>query len=81
VTGVSVPSPAPVPAIIVLTKITEQLTANAEGHGTHVPWGSVLFHWANGVTELDGPDGSLLWLSRDAEAAQLPHPSGPGAPL
>jgi len=64
----------------VFTKITEALTLNADEPGTHIPWGSVIFQWANGITELDGPDGTLIFLAKDSEAAILPHPSGLGMP-
>jgi hypothetical protein len=75
-------SPAPTESIntIEFTKITAPLSLNEQEPGTHIPYGSVIYHWANGITEVYGPDNTRIFIAKDSEAAMLPHPSGPQGP-
>ncbi len=63
------------------TKITAPLTRNGTKPGTDIPRGSVVYHWANGITEVYGPTDKLIFVAKDSEAAMLPHPSGPSGPF
>jgi hypothetical protein len=65
---------------IEFTKITAPLTLNGEEPSTDIPWGSVVYHWANGITEVYGADNNRIFIAKDSEAAMLPHPSAPGQP-
>jgi hypothetical protein len=44
--------------------------------GTHIPLGSTIYHWKNKITEVIGPDNSVLFICKDAETAQIPTPGG-----
>ena len=44
---------------------------------TFIPHGSVIYHWANGITEVYGPDSERLFIARDSEAATTTAPGGP----
>jgi hypothetical protein len=81
-TSAAAPTPThpPFPSSPVFTKITESLTLNEEGPGTHIPYGSVIYHWANGITEAYDADNNLIFIAKDSETAMLPHPSGPQGP-
>ncbi len=63
------------------TKITAPLTLDGTKPGTDIPRGSVVYHWANGITEVYGPDNKRIFIAKDSEAATLPHPSGPKGPF
>jgi hypothetical protein len=58
-------------------KVTAPLTLDGTEPGTQIPWGSTVYHWANGITEVYGPDGKRLFIAKDAEAVEWSHPSGP----
>jgi|GEM_PF-4200368 len=60
------------------TKITKGLivSENATVPGTYVPFGSTLYHWANGITELYGPDNKLIFIAKDSECAVQYGPGG-----
>ena len=75
--NLSSPKPAPKPSSPQYQKITQgfNLDPGSPG-GTHIPQGSVIYHWANGITEADKPDGTLFLLAKDSEAATPPNPSG-----
>lgn len=60
------------------TKINAPLTLDGTKPGTDIPRGSVVYHWANGITEVYGPDKELVFIAKDSEAAMLPHPTPPG---
>ena len=75
--GNSIPFPAPKQSSPRFQIITEGFNLDkSQSGGTHIPFGAVIFHWSNGVTEVDGQDGTLLLLAKDAEAAIPPNPSG-----
>jgi hypothetical protein len=76
-----IPTHPPFPSSPVFTVITESLTLNEEGPGTHIPYGSVIFRWANGITEAYDADNNLIFIAKDSETAMLPHPSGPEGPF
>jgi uncharacterized protein YjdB len=42
--------------------------------GTHIPLGSTIYHWKNKITEVVGPDNSILFICKDTEVAQIPTP-------
>jgi hypothetical protein len=78
---VPIPAHPPFPTTVVFTKITEALTVSENQTGTRIPCGSVIYHWANGITEAYSANNSLIFIANDSEAAQLPHPSGPNGPF
>jgi hypothetical protein len=39
-----------------------------------IPFGSVIYHWANGITEVSGPDGKRVLIAKDSEAGIWAHP-------
>lgn len=49
------------------------------GHATYIPYGSVVYHWSNGITEVFGPDKKRIFIAKDSEAARIFHPTPPGA--
>jgi hypothetical protein len=59
------------------TKITGpfDLVTNAT-NGTPIPSGSVVTHWANGITEVTGPDNKRVMLVRDSDAPTQTFSSG-----
>ena len=59
------------------TKVTAPFTIDPEQEGFRIPQGSVIYHWANGITEVYGPDNTRILIARDAEATQIPAPGGP----
>ena len=60
------------------TKVTAEFSVNPEEqHVFHIPQGSVIYHWANGITEVYGPDNTRILIAKDSEAAQIPAPGGP----
>jgi hypothetical protein len=75
------------PATDEYAKITASLTLydpSSAPPGTglnYIPYASTIIHWHNGITEAFGPDGKRLFIAKDAEAAQIPHPSGPNGPF
>jgi hypothetical protein len=66
---------------IIFTKIEAPLTLDGTEPGTHIPRGSTIYHWANGITEVIGLEGERIFVAKDSEAAMLPHPSGPKGPF
>ena len=62
------------------TKISsgaDVICENCDENTTVIPHGSVIYHWANGITELYGPDNERLFIARDSEASQPVAPGGP----
>jgi hypothetical protein len=58
-------------------KITASLSLiQDDEYGTIIPYGSVIYHWANGITEVYGPDNTRILIAKDSEAAQLRTPAG-----
>jgi hypothetical protein len=47
-----------------------------EAPGTYIPLGSTIYHWKNKITEVVGPDNSVLFICKDTEVAQIPTPGG-----
>ncbi len=61
------------------TIIDAPLTLDGTKPGTDILRGSVVYHWANGITEVYGPDNNRIFIAKDSEAAMLPHPTPPGS--
>ncbi len=61
------------------TKIDAPLTLDGTKPGTDIPFGSVVYHWANGITEVYGPNNNRIFIAKDSEAADIPHPTPPGS--
>jgi len=61
------------------TKIDAPLTLDGTKPGTDIPKVSVVYHWANGITEVYGPNNKLIFVAKDSEAADIPHPTPPGS--
>ena len=57
--------------------ITAPLSLNKGDNTTYIPHGSVIYHWANGITEVYGPDNHRLFITRDSESASIVAPGGP----
>jgi hypothetical protein len=51
------------------------------GNETYIPYGSIIYHWANGIAEVFGPDGRRILIAKDSEATQMPVPAGVIAPV
>ncbi len=60
----------------VFTVITAPLTLDGTKPGTDIPWGSVVYHWANGITEVYGPDNNRIFIAKDSSAAVIIGPGG-----
>ena len=60
----------------VFTKITAPLTLDGTKPGTDIPWGSVVYHWADGITEVYGPDNNRIFIAKDSSAAVIIGPGG-----
>ena len=56
--------------------ITAPLSLNKGDNAIHIPHGSVIYHWANGITEVYGPDNNRLFIARDSEATSVGAPGG-----
>ncbi|GAH34060.1 unnamed protein product, partial [marine sediment metagenome] len=64
-------------ALRVYKKITAPLSLNkGEENATVIPYGSVIYHWANGITEVYGPDNERIFIARDSEATMIAAPGG-----
>jgi len=50
-------------------------------HGTPIPLGSTIYHWANKVTEVIGPDGRRFLIALDLEAATFTTSTGDIRPV
>ena len=57
--------------------ITAPLSLNKEANTTYIPHGSIIYHWADGITEVYGLDNNRLFIARDSDAAQVSAPGGP----
>ena len=63
------------------TKVTEGFSVNPEAsYGFHIPQGSVIYHWANGITEVYGPDNKRILITKDS-LVTTPVPGPPGGPF
>ena len=63
------------------TKVTEPFCVDPEEqHGFHIPQGSVIYHWANGITEVYGPDNKRILITKDS-LVTTPVPGPPGGPF
>ena len=59
------------------TKVTADFTVDPEAsYGFHIPQGSVIYHWANGITEVYGPDNKRILITKDSLVMHTP-PGGP----
>ena len=59
------------------TKVTEPFCVDPEAsYGFHIPQGSVIYHWANGITEVYGPDNTRILITKDSLVMHNP-PGGP----
>ena len=47
-----------------------------EENATVILYGSVIYHWANGITEVYGPDNNRIFIARDSEATMIATPEG-----
>ena len=56
--------------------VTAPFTVSDEQDGYRIPQGSVIYHLANGITEVYGPDGELILKAVDYEASLVPTPGG-----
>jgi len=56
--------------------IKAPLSLNRVDNATYIPHGSVIYHWANGITEVYGPDNNRLFIARDSETASVGAPGG-----
>jgi hypothetical protein len=56
--------------------IKAELVFGDDQPGTHIPLGSTIYHWKNKITEVIGPDNSILFICKDTEVAQIPTPGG-----
>ena len=63
------------------TKVTEPFSVDPEAQGGfHIPQGSVIYHWANGITEVYGPDNKRILITKDS-LVKYSHPGPPGGPF
>jgi hypothetical protein len=59
------------------TKVTEPFSVDPEAsYGFHIPQGSIIYHWANGITEVYGPDNKRILITKDSLVMGTP-PGGP----
>ena len=56
--------------------INTPLSLNKGDNATYIPHGSVIYHWADGITEVYGPDNNRLFTARDSEATSVGAPGG-----
>ena len=68
--------PPPLTDALHFSVITAGLEFDPSQSGTQIPWGSTIYHWKNGITEIIGPDNSLIFVAKDAEATQIITPGG-----
>jgi len=58
------------------TIVTAPLSLNEDDeYGTVIPYGSVIYHWDNDITEVYGPDNIRIFIAKDSEATMHPVPS------
>jgi len=59
-------------------KVTAPLSLyyDKEENATVILFGSVIYHWANGITEVYGPDNKRIFIARDSEATMIAAPGG-----
>ncbi len=58
------------------TKVEAPFSVDPETPGTSIPRGSTIYHWANGITEVDGPNGDCMLVANDSDAPRIGLPSG-----
>jgi hypothetical protein len=62
------------------TKVTAPLSIDPEDqYGFHIPQGSTVYHWANGITEVYGPDNKRILITKDS-LVNYAHPTPQPAP-
>ena len=62
------------------TVVTFGFTLNEGGAGTLIPYGSTIYHWDNGITEVYGPDNVRILIAKDSECPMVPSPIGVSIP-
>lgn len=63
------------------TTVNETLSFGESQYGIILPSGSIIYHWKNKITEVIGPDDSIIFICRDTEVAQIPTPGGGPQPV
>ena len=58
-------------------KVTAPLYLYSEEDAIFIPYGSVIRHWTNGITEVYGPDNELTFIAKDSEAEKMVTPGSP----
>lgn len=49
------------------TRVTDMFSVDPEDqHGFQIPQGSIIYHWANGITEVYGPDSERILITKDS---------------
>ena len=66
--------PPPLTSPPQFTVIKAAITLGYDQAGTNIPLGSTIYHWNNKITEVIGPDNSLIFICKDADATQMPTP-------
>jgi len=62
------------------TKVTSMFSVDPEDeHGFQIPQGSTIYHWANGITEVYGPDNQRILITKDS-LVNYSHPTPQPAP-
>ncbi len=62
------------------TKVTSMLSVDPEDeYGFQIPQGSTIYHWANGITEVYGPDNQRVLITKDS-LVNYAHPTPQPAP-
>jgi hypothetical protein len=63
------------------TAIQQMFVFGYDQAGTNIPSGSTIYHWKNKITEVIGPDNSLILLCKDDEVKQIPTPGAGWMPV
>ena len=62
------------------TEVTDPFSVDPEDqYGFQIPQGSVIYHWANGITEVYGPDNNRMLIAKDS-MVNYAHPTPPNYP-
>jgi hypothetical protein len=62
------------------TIVNNGFTLNEGGAGTLIPYGSTIYHWDNGITEVYGPDNVRILIVKDSECPMVPSSIGVDIP-
>jgi hypothetical protein len=66
--------PPPLTSPPQFTIIKAAITLGNGQAGTNIPLGSTIYHWNNKITEVIGPDDSLIFICKDVDATQIGTP-------